>query len=743
MLVRVVSPFIFCLAAALAFAASAADWLPPTPIAPGGLTSPLPGFSAKAASDGDSFLIVTNDSGRGMRAIPVDADGRIVDGNGIRIDTPAIAKGVAGNGSEWLITDATSAWLLNPRSGAAPPVRWLSMNDPKVVSNGRNFFVWSTNPFQPASAAIVNAADSKIDIDPRALPQSPAAAGSNGNVYCIAAIDDAAIVFNIIDAAGRPVFEQPRKLMDAPLAGGRLIRRIALARVHGNFRLFWTEIDPFFGARDQDVAWALGSAELTSTGDVVSPPAVVASGVQRGSWSDFYEDWLDVAQAGPADAVVRWSVGRELPYMQTTIGCGTVFTSPIEPNRFLVWLPPFERAGLLASNGRNAILVRAEPLANYSSAMALRTAPHACDPTMLRAAPYDFLTRALPEQGEVSIVAGNYDALVAWSESGLRHARRVSHGGQVLGWMTLPEDARSAHRFRVATNGEEYVAFWIPEEGKAIRFAKLVGPDEAQPEVKTLAALTDSVDGFDAEWSGSSYVVVWPGEGLTYGGNETVYGARVGDDGGVLDREPFEIVPPDRQTRRVALELSRGTHGMLLAWHDAGAGTGLPCGGCTNPKGVRVLRLGYDARPAGSILELSDWYNRMGGVASSEDAWYVVSQNGQSNFHRISRIDERGVQSIDTHYEAIAAFSLGVHGVGLFDGSKFVATSDDSFHLYDLPGGGVSPATEASFARVRGSRVLAAFTRPVDEAPHAGAHRVFVAVIDFDDGGSRQRRTRH
>jgi hypothetical protein len=65
--------------------------------------------------------------------------------------------------------------------------------------------------------------------------------------------------------SGRPLFPEPRKLLDLPIAENRRLRGFALARVHGTLRLFWTELETRSGS-DVELPWALSSADFDAEG---------------------------------------------------------------------------------------------------------------------------------------------------------------------------------------------------------------------------------------------------------------------------------------------------------------------------------------------------------------------------------------------------------------------------------------------------------------------------------------------
>jgi hypothetical protein len=706
-------------------------------VAPAAFPAPVPGASALVASDGETYLMITNDD-RGRRAMRLDADGRVTDPNGIPLRDASIVD-VAGNGAEWLMVGRGA--LLLRRDGTVQRAA-MDLDAPRVISNGRTFFAWSTNYSEHARGAVVFADGTLHYVDEHALPNTIGAAASNGDVYCVATAAGSAIFVNILDDAGRPLFAEPRKLVDAPIGSGRELRHIALARVHGNFRVFWLESEPTIGAHDEEIDWTLSSADFDAAGAIVSAPQVIDAGASRGSSWDFYGSLLNVAQAGPADAVVRWSMGWYLPRRQTTLGCGAVFSGV---------------AGTLVSNGRSMLMLSYENVTQASTAMVLRRATFACDPTSLLTAQRELPVWAAPEQASVSITTGRADAIVAYLEQGRRRAHRISLDGRTLASIALPDEVNDAPWFRIATDGRTYFAFWIPNDASAVRYAKLVDSNSFTRIVKTIAPLHDRSNGFDAQWTGSEFLVVWTGKGRTFGGDEPILGARITRGAAMLDPGVIEIVPPDPEFQRRDLALSRGDGDLLLAWNDQGAGTGLPCGGCTAYAGARALRIDPRGTPLGSITELSSWRSNMETIVYNDGAWYVfISDPSGSN--RVSRIDDAAsVVELDLGFGSfdgqtrpsphVAAFPMGKLGVGVYDGRSFDLLEDSAgaLHISSDAAPALADAGwphEVMFAPAGNGRLLAIFTLAVEGSPYAGAHRAFVSFVDLPAPAPKRRTVR-
>jgi hypothetical protein len=254
-----------------------------------------------------------------------------------------------------------------------------------------------------------------------------------------------------------------------------------------------------------------------------------------------------------------------------------------------------------------------------------------------------------------------------------------------------------------------------------------------------VSAVSATSDAIDVQWGGTAYVVVWAGEGRTYGGDEPILATRISHAGALLDPEPIELVAPDPRFRRWGLALSPGADGMLLGWTDSGAGTGLPCSGCTNPPGARALRIDRNARPSGSVLELSGYRTALQTVLWNEGAWYMLidglpaDTNGAADIHAIAIGWTSGVR--------IALFPLGELGVGLYTGTSFDRLSPGLYlHRGGAPQlpGGLLP-DDVRFAAAGSSRVLALFTTGVEDVPYAGARRAFLSSLDLGMPAPKRR----
>jgi hypothetical protein len=702
------SLFIVCI---LIAADASAGWSNPVAIAPDASQAPVPLGRAVAATDGDTYLIVTEDS-RGMRALRADAQGRITNLESIPI-APALRRwpwthgpyGVAGNGSEWLISLRSSMRILH-RDGRVTNAA-TTLIEASVVSNGRNFLAWSRGP----RAEIISPEGLARAIDRKALPDTLTDAAANGDVYAVAGFAADAIFINVIDGEGRTRFAEPKKIVDVPSAGTRRLRSVRIARVHGNFRLLWLEHD----SGDAPLTWTLSSAELTPEGVLVAPPRVVAEGAERSP--AYSADSLIVTQAGPADAIVRWTFDG-YHYQQTTLGCGATFPS---------------RAGSFASNGRTVVLAAYEgpPVVMVT----VRSAPFACDPATLGTAPAQVPSWAAGDQLGLLLAAGRHDVLASWSERGARYARLVSHAGLPLRWMQLPEETGTAGLLRVDTDGTGYVAVWLPDDRRSIRFARVTGDGEPPAPVVTLATLEGPSYGMDVEWDGASYVVAWTG----YVDDSTdLFGMRVSRDGTIVDG-PSVILPRDGGVVRYDVALARRDKAMLAAWSDRGANPsgGLPCGGCQNPRGVRALRIGADLHPIGAVAALSGQHFELHGLFGSGDAWYVLSQQWQSLWNQVSRIDGHGtVRTVDAVAGDISGVPLGDAGFGTLTPYGFTLFDDTAPSIFDWPHHAEDPR-EVTFVRA-GRQVLALFAARADRLPYNGAHRAFVTALPLESGTRRR-----
>lgn len=707
------SLFLVCL---LIATGASAGWSEPVAVAPDASQAPVPLGHAVAGTDGDTYLIVTEDD-RGMRALRADAAGQIVNLESIPI-APALRRwpwtegpyGIAGNGSEWLISLRSSIRVLHSDGRVANVATTLT--EASVVSNGRNFLAWSRGP----RAEIVSPEGAARAIDRAALPDTLTVAAANGEVYAVAGFAANAIVVNVIDGEGRARFAGPKKIVDVPLAAARRVWSLGIARVHGNFRLLWLERD----SGDAPLAWTIASADFTPEGVLVAPPRVVAEGVDL---SPGYSPGgsLFVTQAGPADAIVRWTFDS-YRYQQTTFGCGAAFPS---------------RTGSFASNGRTVVHAAYEgpPVV----AVTMRSAPFACDPATLGAAPAQIPSWAAGDQAGFLLAAGRHDVLASWSERGVRHARLISHAGQPLRWMQLPEETGAAGVLRVDTDGTGYVAVWLPDDRRSIRFARVVADGEPPAPVVTLATFEGPASGLNVEWDGTAYVVAWTG----YGDSSTdLFGMRVSRDGAVI-AGPTVILPYDAGVVRYDVALARRGRDLLAAWSDRGVNPsgGLPCGGCQNPRGVRALRIGADLRPIGTVAALSGQHFELHGLFGNDDAWYVLSQDWQSLENQVSRIDGDGtVRTIDAVAGDISGVPLGGAGFGTLTARGFAPFDDFAQRLFDWPHDAEDPR-ELTFVRA-GRHVLALFAARADRLPYNGAHRAFVTALPLESG-IRRRPARH
>ena len=690
MRVRAIPFLLFLFVAAVA----SGDWSVPVPIADDASPGPVAAGILRLASDGESFLLVTSDA-RGTRARRLDASGRLGDTRGIALGgeiarTPA----VAGNGSEWLILDGGGDWMLHADDSIAF-VAGLTSRDQQVVSNGRSFLVWSSTD---RTAAIVEPFRVVTRVPVEALPRTFDVVASNGDVYAIASLRGNAVDYNVIDATGAVRFAEPRTI-ELPVTGDRAPRRIALVRVHGNFRVIWSEYAPA-PAVEGDIAWAVRSIDFTPAGDVPDAAVTLAEGVGRGRWKDVYNPALSVVQAGAADALVRWSVPGS-PLRQTTLGCGAAFDAV---------------AGDVASSGRTTVLLTRERTA------VVRAAAFACDPAPLRAALPEIAAWASPQQQHVSIAAGSFGAAAVWIENGRRRARRISADGQPLDLLALPDEAQQpAASFRLVATGASYAAFWSPGDQEGVRFARLGGSAIAPPVVSVLEGW---VRYFDVEWTGAHFVLV-------HTGGDALTVARVGRDGALLDA-PRRVLAPPGESYRASLDLARGPSELLAAWVEGGTSL-LPCGGCTNPQRLYAFRLGLDGEPLAAPEMIRAYGYEVRSVVWNVDAWYVLIFDRILGHTRIARFGADGPREIALGSSAAAAiFPLGELGVGVVSGDAAFLVLDAAMELQRMP----RPPWLADGVRgvalaAAGPRLFAVFTARVAAPPHDGMHRAFVTSMQI------------
>ncbi|HEX6085212.1 MAG TPA: hypothetical protein VF266_11845 [Thermoanaerobaculia bacterium] len=593
-------PFLAALLLSLCAAATAAaapgDWSRPVPVAADAFPRPIFTNSITVASDGESYLVVTTDS-RGHRALRVDSAGTIVDLNGISLGPAGSGDPVVvGNGSEWLVLTGDGARIVQ-RDGRIAKLGTMPLRQAKGASNGRTFLLASN---EDRRAAVIQPDGRTTWIT---LAQKFDAVASNGDVYCLAAINGNSAIITIIDDAGRVRFTAP---LDVPLNA----RRIALARVHGNFRLLWTTYSDVPRTGEHDVRWSLSSIDFTPAGALPGAPREMASGSDRMTYTSVFNPALSVTQAGPADAIVRWSTSE---LRQTTLGCGTSFAAT---------------PGTIASNGRSAVLVTLEQGA------VLRAAAFTCDPGPLLAARRDLTSWATAEQSGIALAAGHNDAVALWSENGRHYARRVSHTGAMLGWLQLPEEVHAWSSVRLATDGWQYIVAWtVPDRG-GLRFARLA--DAGAPAAPVVTVSTLSVHAFDVAWDGTAYSFVWSTDFAP------LRVSRVSRDGALLE-PAYEISAPSIGYR-TGLVLSRGATGMLVAWSEGGISM-LPCGGCQNVQRALALRLDHDGRPWGGVMELGGYLIEVQSAAWNDGAWYVTAKHRGTEVTRVSRIDDMGAET--------------------------------------------------------------------------------------------------
>jgi hypothetical protein len=498
----------------------------------------------------DSFLVAWLDHAGGDQADVIGArvgtDGSLLDPSGITIGAGPGRAGrpaVAFNGTDHLVVwqeDRAgggvfgarlnrSGAVLDPEGIAIAPVSGLVYTDPAVTSLGATFLVaWydSRSGDFDAVSARVDGGGHNLDPDGRII--SDAVLQFRGDVDQIALGADGSNYF----AAWTDVRIGPSHIFGAPispggsvLGPGTLIPRAANTQGTGgiafdgtNYLLVWT-----------DVSWGseVRAARLSPSGRKLDVSDIRVSGGQPGSSAGVVFDGQSF--------VVAWTSGNQI-FTTRVSTAGDVYV----PVTFVSPWPQYITEVGLAAGDTGVLVTWSEVGRGGSAVRAVRVSQQdgILDP--------DPLLIGSPADGGSAVTSDGHDYLVTWrggTPTSVR-ATRVTADGAVLdpAGIVVNADAR-ADATAVAWNGQRYLVVWssVDESGsqRDLLGARVSADGTVQDPVPVAIATAPGSQQEPEVAANGHFLVAWRESDDT--GRNDIHGARVGDDGSVLDPSGFPI----------------------------------------------------------------------------------------------------------------------------------------------------------------------------------------------------------
>jgi hypothetical protein len=519
----------------------------------------------------DSFLVAWLDyaspAGADVVGARVGPTGSLLDPAGIPIgDEPGSAgrPAVAFNGTDHLVVwqDGRttgqgvfgarvdrSGVVLDPDGITVSSVSELVYADPVVTSLGTTFLVgWYDNrsgDFFDAVSARVDGAGRNLDPEGRTISEAVLRFRGEGDRMALAA-DGSNYFAAWMDVRIGPseVFGAPISAAGSVLGPGTLIPRAASSQSGSaiafdgtNHLVVWTDRS---GSR-ADVR----AARLSATGRKLDVSDILVSEGRAGVVAGVVFDGVTF--------VVAWVAGNQIHLTRVSADGYPGAAVPLDP------LPGQYLLDVDIVAGDAGVLVTWQEVSRAGStvrAVRVSRADVVLDPTPL----------LISDQGSgSSVTSDGHDYLVAWrggpQPGGVRVTRVTADGVVVDPAGILVAPGFTSDDPAVAWNGSRYLVAWSTSTNgtgwERDIFAARVGADGSVQDQVPLAVATGPGSHEGPRVAGNGhFLIAW--RETDGAGRNDVFGARVGDDGAVLDPSGFPIAASAAAERDVALTAGPG-----------------------------------------------------------------------------------------------------------------------------------------------------------------------------------------